>query len=92
MIMSLLWVLCFPVVAVMAAAVVERAVGRRTTGVTPMAPARVIVFDATRRRTLQASYRAAAPEFVGPAQVIMLREARRKRTNLISESRLRASR
>ena len=90
--MSLLWVLCFPVAAVMAAAVAEWAVGRRATGVAPMAPGRVISFDAARRRTLQASYRATAPEFVGPAQVILLREARRRRTNLISESRLRASR
>ena len=90
--MSLLWVLCFPLVAVMAAAVAEWAVGRRTTGVAPMTSGRVIVFDAARRRTLQASSRDAALEFVGPAQVIMLREARRRRTNLISQSGLRASR
>ena len=90
--MSLLWVLCFPIVAVMAAAVAEWAVGRRATGVTQTAPGRVIVLDAARRRTLQASYRAADPEPFGPAQVIMLREARRRRTNLVGKSGLRASR
>jgi hypothetical protein len=91
-IMSLLWVLCFPVAAIMAAAVAEWAVGRRTTGVAPMPPGRVISFNAARRRTVQAWYRAAAPEFVGPAQVIVLREARQRRTNLINQSGLRASR
>ena len=90
--MSLLWVLCFPVAAVMAAAAAEWAIGRRMTGAAPMAPARVISFDAARRRALQAPYRAAAPERGGPAQVIMLREAHQRRTNLIGKSGLRASR
>jgi hypothetical protein len=90
--MSLLWMLGFPVAAVMAASVAEWAIGRRTTGVTPMAPARVISFDAALRKALQASYRTDAPEPGGPAQVIMLREARRRRTNLIGKSGLRASR
>jgi hypothetical protein len=90
--MSLLWVLCFPIGAVMAAAAAEWVIGRRTTGVAQMALGRVIVLDPARQRTLQASYRAAAPEPFGPAQVIVLREARRRRTNLIGKSGLRASR
>jgi hypothetical protein len=90
--MSLLWVLCFPIGVVMAAAAAEWVIGRRTTGGAQMAPGRVIVLDAARQRTLQGSYRAAAPEPFGPAQVIVLREARRRRTNLIGKSGLRASR
>jgi hypothetical protein len=90
--MSLLWVLCFPVATVMAAAAAEWAIGRRTTGMAQMVPGRVIVLDASRRKTLPAPHRAAAPEPGGPAQVIVLREARRRRTNLISKSGLRASR
>jgi hypothetical protein len=90
--MSLLWVLCFPIAAVMAAAAAEWAFDQRTTRMAPVVPGRVIVLDATRRRALQASYGATASEPVGPAQVIMLREARRRRTNLISKSRLRATR
>jgi hypothetical protein len=90
--MSLLWVLCFPIGVVMVAAAAEWVIGRCTTGVAQMAPGRVIVLDAARQRTLQASYRAAAPEPFGPAQVIVLREARRRRTNLIGKSGLRASR
>ena len=90
--MSLLWMLGFPVAAVMAASVAERGIGRRTTGVTPMAPARVISFDTARRSAPQASYRTDAPELAGPAQVVMLREARRRRTNLIGKSGLRAGR
>jgi hypothetical protein len=88
----ILWVLCFPIGVVMAAAVAEWVVGRRTTGVAQMTPGRVIVLDPARQRTLQASYRAAAPEPFGPAQVIVLREARRRRTKLIGKSGLRASR
>jgi hypothetical protein len=90
--MSLLWVLCFPIGVVMAAAAAEWVVGRRTTGVAHRTPGRVIVLDTARQRTLQASYRAAAPEPFGPAQVIVLREARRRRTKLIGKSGLRASR
>jgi hypothetical protein len=90
--MSLLWVLCFPIGVVMAAAAAEWVIGRRTPGVAQMALGRVIVLDPARQRTLQASYRAAAPEPFGPAQVIVLREARRRRTNLIGKSGLRASR
>jgi hypothetical protein len=90
--MSLLWMLGFPVAAVAAASVAEWGIGRRTTGVTPMAPARVISFDAARRSAPQASYHADTPEPGRPAQVIMLREARRRRTNLIGKGGLRASR
>jgi hypothetical protein len=90
--MGLLWILCLPIAAVIAAAIAERAFDATTKRAAPIVPGRVLAFDLARRRPPHAPYRAPAPAVVGSGRVIMLHEARRRRSNPAGENALQASR
>jgi hypothetical protein len=90
--MSLLWILCFPIAAVMAAAIAERAFDASTKRAAATVPGRVLAFDPARRRLARPAHHAPASAVIGSERVIMLHEARRWRSNLVGESALRASR
>jgi hypothetical protein len=92
MIVSLLWVLCFPIAVVMAAAVAEWALGAGAKHAVLIVPGRVISFDAARRRLAHTPHRAPPPAVARSGRVIMLHEARRQRSNLAGESAFRLPR